>query len=92
MIWQQANAMSTSKDDMNLTAADLETIQVKTHLIQGDRDPIYPLDVTIEMYHHIPDSSLWIIPSGGHVPIAPFWIPAFKNYIKEVTKGGMKNE
>jgi len=39
MIWQQANAMCTSEDDMNLTPTDLGTIKVQTHIIQGDRDP-----------------------------------------------------
>lgn len=86
MIWQQANAMSTSEDDMNITLSDLATIKVQTHIIQGDRDPFYPLDVTIDMYRNIPDSSLWIIPNGGHVPITPFWIPVFKKFIKEIAR------
>lgn len=86
MIWQQANEMSAREDDMNLTPANLGAIKVKTHIVQGDRDPIYPLDVSIEMYRNIPGSSLWIIPNGGHVPIMPFWIPTFKNYIKEMMK------
>ncbi len=86
MIWQQAKDMSVSEDDMNLRPTDLARIKVKTHLIQGDRDPLYPLDITIEMFHHIPASSLWIIPNGGHVPLTSFWIPTFKNFIKEITK------
>lgn len=86
MIWQQANAMSIDKEDMNLTAADLRTIKIKTHIVQGDRDPFYPLEVTIDMYKNIPDSSLWLIPNGGHVPIDPFWVSTFKNYIKKMTK------
>lgn len=86
MLWQQAQAMSASEDDMNLTATDLSAIKTQTHIIQGDRDPMYPLDVTIEMYRHIPESSLWLIPNGGHVPITPFWLAIFKNYIKEISK------
>lgn len=86
MIWQQVNAMSTSVDDMNLTHSDLAKIKVQTHIIQGDRDPMYPLDITIEMYQNIPGSSLWIIPNGGHVPITPFWLPTFKNFINEIAK------
>lgn len=84
MLWQQAHDMSTSKDDMNLTLSDLNKIKVKTHIIQGDRDPLYPLDISIEMYRHIPESSLWIIPNGGHVPITSFWLSVFKNYVKEI--------
>ncbi len=86
MIWQQVNAMSTSEDDMNLTPTDLSNINLPIHIVQGDRDPLYPLDITIEMYRNIPGSSLWIIPNGGHGPITTFWVPTFKNYIKEITK------
>lgn len=38
--------------------------------MQGDRDLLYPIDISIEMYKAIPDSSLWITPNAGHVPIA----------------------
>lgn len=86
MIWQQVNAMSTSEDDMNLTSSDLARIKIQTHIIQGDRDPLYPLDITIEMYRDIPGSSLWIIPNSGHGALTPFWIPSFKNYLKEISK------
>lgn len=86
MIWKQANAMSTSEDDINLAHADLAKIKIPTHIIQGDRDPLYPLEVTIEMYRNIPGASLWVIPNGGHVPITPFWLPTFKNYINEISK------
>lgn len=92
MLWQQANAMSTSTDDMNLTPLDLGKIMVKTHIVQGDRDPFYPLDVTIEMYRNIPNSSLWIMPNGGHGPITPFWMPIFKNYIKQITKSSEEKQ
>lgn len=86
MIWQQAKAMGTNESDMNLTPDDLSKIKIKTHIVQGDRDPLYPLDVSIEMYKSITGSALWIIPNGGHVPITPFWLPTFKNYIREMTK------
>ncbi len=38
-------------------------------IVYGDRDPIYPVELAIEMYRAIPDSYLWIIPDGGHGPI-----------------------
>lgn len=86
MIWHQANAMGTHEDDMNLSSNDLARIKIKTIIVQGDRDPLYPVDISIEMYQNIPGSSLWIIPHGGHVPITPFWLPIFKNYIREMSK------
>lgn len=69
MLWEQARTLSESDNDMNFTPESLAKIKTKTLLIQGDRDPLYPLDLTIEMYKSIPNSYLWIIPNGGHVPI-----------------------
>jgi len=91
MLWQQANAMGISEDDMNLTSDDLNKIKIKTHIVQGDRDPLYPLEVSIEMYKNIPGAALWIIPNGGHVPITPFWVPTFKSYIKEITRSARED-
>lgn len=65
MIWQQANAFCESQD-MNFTDEQLAKIKTKTFIIQGDRDPIYPLELTIEMFKGIPNAYLWIIPNGGH--------------------------
>jgi pimeloyl-ACP methyl ester carboxylesterase len=39
-------------------------------LVQGDRDPLYPIDITIDMFKSIPKSSLWIIPNAGHAPLS----------------------
>jgi pimeloyl-ACP methyl ester carboxylesterase len=38
-------------------------------LVQGDRDPLYPVELSVEMAKAIPKSRLWIIPNGGHGPI-----------------------
>jgi pimeloyl-ACP methyl ester carboxylesterase len=46
-------------------------------IVQGDRDPFYSVDLSVEMARAIPQSSLWIVPEGGHCPvIGPRW-PAF---------------
>jgi len=37
--------------------------------VQGDRDPLYPVEISVEMARAIPRSSLWIVPNGGHGPI-----------------------
>jgi pimeloyl-ACP methyl ester carboxylesterase len=45
---------------MNFTPAYLATIQARTLIVQGDRDPLA---------RSIPHPSLWIIPSSGHPPV-----------------------
>lgn len=68
MLWDQAN--SFCDDDMNFTSEMLSTIKTKTLIVQGDRDPLYPIELTIEMYKSLPNAYLWIVPNGGHVPIS----------------------
>ena len=62
-------SFADSYDDMNFTPPYLSTIQARTLIVQGDRDPLYPLEISVEMAKAIPQSSLWIIPNGGHGPI-----------------------
>lgn len=81
-LWRQASMFSESYDDMNFTKEKLAKIKAKTLIVQGDRDPIYPIDLTIEMYKGMNNAYLWIIPDGGHVPIAGNLIDEFMNYIK----------
>jgi pimeloyl-ACP methyl ester carboxylesterase len=68
-IWKQANAFADSYDDMNFTPQDLSTISARTLIVHGDRDPLYPVNLAMEMYAAIPRSALWVIPNGGHGPI-----------------------
>jgi pimeloyl-ACP methyl ester carboxylesterase len=70
-------AFAESHDDMNFTPADLSAIKARTLIVQGDRDPLYPVEISIEMAKAIPHSSLWIIPGGGHAPIAGERWPEF---------------
>lgn len=37
-------------------------------IFNGDRDPLYPVGLAMEMYEAIPDSYLWVVPNGGHGP------------------------
>jgi len=68
-IWKQVNAFKDSYDDMNFTPPYLSTITARTLIVHGDRDPLYPVELAMEMYSAIPRSSLWIVPNGGHGPI-----------------------
>jgi pimeloyl-ACP methyl ester carboxylesterase len=64
-----AAAFADSYDDLSFTPPHLATIQACTLIVQGDRDPLYPVELSVEMAKAIPQSRLWIVPSGGHVPV-----------------------
>lgn len=68
-ILASTQAFAESYDDMNFTPPFLATIRARTLIVQGDRDPFYPVEISLEMAKAIPQSSLWIIPGGGHGPI-----------------------
>ena len=68
-LWAQGHGFKDSYDDMNFTAPYLSTITARTLIVHGDRDPIYPANIPMEMYAAIPRSYLWIVPNGGHGPI-----------------------
>jgi pimeloyl-ACP methyl ester carboxylesterase len=72
-----AHQLAVDHDDMNFTAAALSAITARTLIVHGDRDPLYPVELALELYRHIPGSALWVVPQGGHGPIfgeqaAPF--------------------
>jgi pimeloyl-ACP methyl ester carboxylesterase len=62
-------SFATSYDDLNFTPPLLSTVQARTFIIQGDRDPLYPVELSVEMAKAIPNSRLWIIPNAGHGPV-----------------------
>ena len=68
-LWKMANAFKDSYDDMNFTPPLLSTIIARTLIVHGDRDPLYPVEMAVELYSSIPQSYLWVIPNGGHGPI-----------------------
>ena len=65
-LWMQGHAFKDSYDDMNFTPPYLSTITARTLIVHGDRDPIYPVSLALEMHQAIPQSYLWIIPNGEH--------------------------
>jgi len=68
-ILASTEAFADSYDDMSFTPPHLATIQARTLIVQGDRDPLYPVELSVEMAKAIPQSSLWIVPDGGHGPV-----------------------
>ncbi len=68
-LLSSTRAFADSYDDMDFTPPLLSTMQARTLIVQGDRDPLYPLELSVEMAKAIPQSGLWIIPDSGHGPI-----------------------
>ena len=77
MLFDQMRGLKDRHDDMAFTPPLLATITARTLIVHGDRDPLYPVELAIDMYRAIPSSALWVVPNGGHGPIfgaqaAPF--------------------
>ena len=77
MLFEQMRGLKDSYDDMAFTLPLLGTIAARTLIVHGDRDPLYPVELAMEMYRSSPSSALWVVPNGGHGPIfgalaAPF--------------------
>ena len=76
-ILVSTKSFATSYDDLNFTTPLLSRIQARTFIIQGDRDPLYPVELSMEMARAIPKSRLWIIPNEGHGPVIGSRWPEF---------------
>lgn len=67
-LWRIARGWADSRDEMAFTAADLAAITARTLVVAGDRDPLYPLSITVDLYRAIPGASLLVLPNAGHTP------------------------
>jgi pimeloyl-ACP methyl ester carboxylesterase len=68
-LWEWTRGLADSHDDMNFTPASLARVTAPTLIVYGDRDPLYPVEMGVEMYRAIPNSTLWVVPNGGHGPV-----------------------
>jgi pimeloyl-ACP methyl ester carboxylesterase len=66
LLYEMVRGFATSDDDMAFTASSLATITARTLVVHGDRDPLYPVEMALELYRGIPESALWVIPYGDH--------------------------
>jgi pimeloyl-ACP methyl ester carboxylesterase len=76
-LWKYVRGFADDREDMNFTAATLSRITAHTLIVHGDRDPLYPVELAVELLRSIPNAALWVVPNGGHGPIfgeqaAPF--------------------
>jgi pimeloyl-ACP methyl ester carboxylesterase len=68
-LYDMTRDFATSFNDMTFTPPLLGTITARTLIVHGDRDPLYPVELAIELFRSIPNAALWIVPNGGHGPI-----------------------
>jgi len=84
VFWQN----SSLYDDPSFTPDILSTIKAKWLVVQGDNDFALPLEQALEMHQYIPNSRLWIVPNGGHLPyLIPDIQPEFMRISLEFLTG-----
>jgi pimeloyl-ACP methyl ester carboxylesterase len=64
----QVHAMADTSDP-DFTTQQLSAIAAETLVVFGDRDPLYPISLAVELRESIPRSWLWVVPNGGHGPV-----------------------
>jgi pimeloyl-ACP methyl ester carboxylesterase len=77
----QFHRFKDSFEDMTFRPPHLARIIAPTLIVHGDRDEFFPVDIPVEMYRSIPQSELWIVPRGDHVPIYGARLPEFLRLI-----------
>lgn len=68
-LWSLPARFADDASDMQFTPERLALVQAQTLLVAGDRDPLYPIELAVELYRGIPHASLYVVPGGGHGPI-----------------------
>jgi pimeloyl-ACP methyl ester carboxylesterase len=86
----QFNELSDVYDDMNFTPDHLAKIKCPVLIIHGDRDEYFSIDIPVEMYKSIPNSYLWILPNGWHIP--PIWGSKWSAIFSEIAMDFLNGE
>jgi pimeloyl-ACP methyl ester carboxylesterase len=82
--------MMADGDDPNFTADLLSQIAAETLIVFGDRDPLYPVSLAVELREAIRRSWLWIVPNGGHGPVFGAAAPRFVETAMTFLSGGYR--
>jgi pimeloyl-ACP methyl ester carboxylesterase len=61
--------LANSHGDVDFTPESLGRITARALVVYGDRDPLYPVGLGVELYRSIPKAALWVVPNGGHLPV-----------------------
>ncbi len=83
ILLEQFSATAYVFDDMNFTPPYLSLIKCPTLIVHGDNDGFFPIEIPVEMHKAIPNSFLWIIPNGEHLPV---WNTLWSDKFLEVSK------
>lgn len=68
-LFKQGRAFADDYQDMNFIPPYLATITARTLIVSGDRDPLVPVSIAVELFNAIPHSYLCIVPNGEHLPV-----------------------
>jgi pimeloyl-ACP methyl ester carboxylesterase len=64
-----ARGFAADVDDMSFTPPRLGKIEARTLVVWGDRDPLYPVELGVELWRGIRGAELCVVPGGGHGPV-----------------------
>lgn len=53
-LWRHARGFADDRQEMNFDAASLSVITARSLVVHGDRDPLYPVELAVELYPAIP--------------------------------------
>jgi pimeloyl-ACP methyl ester carboxylesterase len=67
------HALSEYVKEIDVPPEELSRIEARTLIVLGDRDPVFPVHLALEMHQAIPNSELWIIPMQGHSALWQDW-------------------
>ncbi len=68
-LWRMPRDLADDETGHDFSAARLATIRARTLVVNGDRDPLYPVELSVALYRAIPRASLWVLPDAGHAPV-----------------------
>jgi pimeloyl-ACP methyl ester carboxylesterase len=59
----QRMSIAARRDDLAFTRDALAGVRARALIVAGDRDPIYPVELQVELYRALPRAHLWIVPN-----------------------------
>ena len=68
-LWSLPARFAEDERDLCFSPQQLHTIRASTLIVSGDRDPLYPVELAVELYRGIPNSYLYVVPNAGHNPV-----------------------
>jgi pimeloyl-ACP methyl ester carboxylesterase len=89
-LFAMVRGFADSYDDVNFTPASLSTIAAETLIVFGDRDPLYPVSLAMDLHQAIRGSYLWVVPNGGHGPVFGGAAPLFAETALSFLRGAWR--